>query len=116
AAYGGRAELSDKGWGIGVQSYQVHHRAPWMVGAGEAFSLHAMHRDQVTAIAPDATVLAGNAFCPYAMLAYGDPAAPEAISIQPHPEFERPFAEELVSLRTGDGKIPREVGEPALRS
>lgn len=115
-ALGGKAELSDKGWACGVHQYDVHARPSWMNGASERLSLHAMHRDQVTAIPEDATVLAASPFCPYAMLAYGDPEAPDAISIQPHPEFERGFAEDLVALRTGDGKIPAEVGRPALAS
>ncbi|MEM7177735.1 MAG: hypothetical protein AAF503_08515 [Pseudomonadota bacterium] len=113
-ALGGRAELSHRGWGCGVHRYDVLHRPAWMADAPEALSLHAMHRDQVVAIPGDATVLAASAFCPYAMLAYGDPEAPDAISIQPHPEFVRGVAEDLTALRTGDGKIPAEVGAPAL--
>ncbi|MEM6932465.1 MAG: hypothetical protein AAF526_02655 [Pseudomonadota bacterium] len=113
-ALGGRAGLSDKGWGCGVHRYAVRERPSWMADAPGELALHAMHRDQVTAIPGDATVLASSPFCEYAMLSYGDPEAPDAISIQPHPEFERPFAEDLVALRTGDGKIPAEVGQPAL--
>lgn len=113
-ALGGRAELSDKGWACGVHRYDVHHRPAWMTDAPDELALHAMHRDQVVAIPDDATVLASSAFCPFAMLAYGDPEAPDAISIQPHPEFVRIVAEDLTALRTGDGKIPAEVGEPAL--
>ncbi|MEM8792615.1 MAG: gamma-glutamyl-gamma-aminobutyrate hydrolase family protein [Pseudomonadota bacterium] len=113
-ALGGAAALSPKGWGVGVHHYEVKARPGWMADAPEALALHAMHRDQVTRIPEDATVLATSAFCEYAMLAYGDPERPCAISIQPHPEFERPFAEDLVQLRTDDGKIPAEVGKPAL--
>ncbi|MEM7509174.1 MAG: gamma-glutamyl-gamma-aminobutyrate hydrolase family protein [Pseudomonadota bacterium] len=113
-AFGGAAVLSEKGWGCGVHEYQVYDRPSWMSDAPEKVTVHAMHRDQVTELPEDATVLAGNAFCEHAMIAYGDPEAPDAISIQPHPEFEREFAEDLVALRTGDGVIPAEVGKPAL--
>ena len=95
-AFGGAAGLSDKGWGCGVHEYEVHHRPSWMADAPGRIALHAMHRDQVTALPEDATVLASNPFCEIAMVAYGDPDHPDAVSIQPHPEFERPFAEDLV--------------------
>ncbi|MBY8974686.1 type 1 glutamine amidotransferase [Rhodobacteraceae bacterium NNCM2] len=113
-ALGGRAEKSDKGWGCGVHDYAILARPAWMADAPATLSLHAMHQDQVTAVPGDATLLASSPFCRYAMLAYGDPEAPDAISVQPHPEFERPFAQELTALRTGDGLIPRAVGETAL--
>ncbi|MEM9098149.1 MAG: type 1 glutamine amidotransferase [Pseudomonadota bacterium] len=113
-ALGGTAELSTKGWGVGVHRYEVKARPSWMADAPAELALHAMHRDQVTAIPEDATLLASSPFCPYAMLAYGDPEMPCAISVQPHPEFERSFAEDLVQLRTDDGKIPAPIGEPAL--
>ena len=112
-AFGGRAEKSDRGWGIGVHDYETVRRPQWMADAPERFSIHALHQDQVTAVPGDATVLATSPFCEYAMLAYGDPDRPEAISIQPHPEFSTPFARDLLALRTGD-LIPREEGEAAM--
>ena len=38
-------------------------------------------------------------FCPIAMASYGDPEAPDAISIQPHPEFFHDYALALINLR-----------------
>ncbi len=114
-AFGGRAEKSDKGWGIGVHDYAVVRRPGWMGDAGERLKVHAMHQDQVTQLPPDATVLAESPFCDYAMLSYGDPDAPWAISIQPHPEFGTEFARDLVELRSGV-VIPPEVGAAAMPS
>jgi GMP synthase-like glutamine amidotransferase len=114
-ALGGRAAKSAKGWGAGVHDYQVVHRPGWMAGAPDSFAIHAMHQDQVTAIPDDATVLAASPFCEYAMLAYGDPEAPDAISIQPHPEFDDGYARALVEMRTGVA-IPAECGAAALAS
>jgi hypothetical protein len=74
-----------------------------------------MHQDQVTAIPDDATVLAASPFCRFAMLAYGDPEAPDAISIQPHPEFDEGYARALVEMRTGVA-IPAACGAAALAS
>ena len=85
-----------------------------MADASAETRFHAMHQDQVTVLPPDATVLAASDFCPHAMLAYGDPEAPEAISIQPHPEFEAPYARDLVLRRTGI--IAEPVAEAALAS
>jgi GMP synthase-like glutamine amidotransferase len=87
-ALGGQAMKSAKGWGAGAHEYDVVRRPAWMAGAPDSFAIHAMHQDQVTAIPEDATVLAASPFCEFAMLAYGDPDAPDAISIQPHPEFD----------------------------
>jgi hypothetical protein len=47
------------------------------------------------------------------MLAYGDPEAPEAISIQPHPEFDAAFMRELIERIRGD-RIPHDDAERAL--
>jgi GMP synthase-like glutamine amidotransferase len=112
-ALGGRAVKSEKGWGAGVHDYQVMHRPGWMAGAPDNFAIHAMHQDQVTAIPDDATVLAASPFCEYAMLAYGDPEAPDAISIQPHPEFTEHYARDLVVMRSGVA-LPPDRGAEAL--
>jgi GMP synthase-like glutamine amidotransferase len=114
-ALGGRAVKSDKGWGAGVHDYQVLRRPDWMTGAPDSFAIHAMHQDQVTEIPEDATVLAASPFCEYAMLAYGDPEAPDVISIQPHPEFTEDYARELVEMRNGVA-IPLDRGAEALAS
>lgn len=98
-AFGGRAAKSDNGWGAGVQRYSTWLRPAWMDGAAPVFDLYAMHQDQVIALPDDATVLAGSEFCPMALVAYGDVEAPEAISIQPHPEFSDEFARTLIDVR-----------------
>ena len=114
-AFGGRAEKSDKGWGCGVHQYAVTKRPSWMADADADLAVHAMHQDQVTQLPPEATILASSQFCEYAMLCYGDTETPWAISIQPHPEFESGFAEDLVALRNGDA-IPQDRGDAALKS
>lgn len=111
-AFGGRAEKSEKGWGCGVHDYQVAISPDWLNKTG-SFSMHAMHQDQVTAIPDDATTLATSPFCMHAMLSYGDPDTPDAISIQPHPEFGEDYARTLVERRTGD-LIPEDLAEVAL--
>lgn len=110
-ALGGKAEKSDKGWGVGVQSYRVYHRPGWMTGVDEEFSLNALHQDQVTAPPRDAEVVAGSEFCPYAVLAYRGPA----ISIQPHPEFQTDYLRDLIEFRRSKA-IPESDADAALKT
>jgi GMP synthase-like glutamine amidotransferase len=96
-ALGGRVEKSERGWGIGLQDYDLWDRAPWM---GEAppgrIAVPVSHQDQVVVPPPDVRILAGNAFTPFGLLEYED--AP-AISMQFHPEFEPDYARALIEHR-----------------
>ena len=114
-ALGGTAVKSDKGWGVGVLEYEVIRRPSWMADAPDHVAVHALHQDQIIELPEDAVILGKSAFCPYAMVAYGNPEQPDAISVQPHPEFDVAFMRDLIELRTGD-LIPRDRGEAALRS
>ena len=114
-AFGGRAEKFHDGWACGVHDYEMVCAPGWLADNRPAFSMHAMHQDQVTELAEDATLLATSDFCRNAMLSYGDPEAPDAISIQPHPEFAMDYAKELVELRAKE-LIPPHRSGPALES
>jgi GMP synthase-like glutamine amidotransferase len=96
-ALGGRVEKSERGWGIGLQDYDLWERAPWMGETPPArIAVPVSHQDQVVVPPPGARVLAGNAFTPFGLLEYGD--AP-AISMQFHPEFEPEYARALIEHR-----------------
>ncbi|OSQ50296.1 glutamine amidotransferase-related protein [Thalassospira alkalitolerans] len=96
AALGGKVVKSDKGWGIGVHEYVTSNQAPaWLGDAPQSFKLNAFHQDQVVELPEGAVVWASSEFCPYAALQYGETAA----SIQPHPEFQRPYEEALLKAR-----------------
>lgn len=88
-AFGGRAQKSERGWGVGLQTYALE--------GGGAVAAPASHQDQVTVAPPGARVTGGNAHCPIGMLDYGG----EAISIQLHPEFEPAYAAALIEARRG---------------
>ncbi|HEX8512727.1 MAG TPA: type 1 glutamine amidotransferase [Allosphingosinicella sp.] len=96
-ALGGRVEKSGRGWGIGLQDYDLWERAAWM---GEAppgrIAVPVSHQDQVVVPPPGVRVLAGNAFTPFGMLEY---EAAQAISMQFHPEFEPEYAQALIEHR-----------------
>lgn len=114
-AFGGRAVKSERGWGCGVHTYDLTRAPGWMNEAPGPLAFHAMHQDQVVALPDDATTLASSAHCPHALVVYGDPERPEAISLQPHPEFGMGFARALVETRAGT-VIPAERAAPALAS
>ncbi len=100
-ALGGRAVKSDRGWGLGVQDYEIVARPSWLTHVPDRFSARALHQDQVVALPEDTTVLARSPHCAVAAVAYGDPEDPVAVSLQPHPEFGADFVDELLALRAG---------------
>ena len=111
AALGGKVVKSDNGWGIGVHEYTTGKQAPaWLGNAPEKFKLNAFHQDQVVELPEGATVWASSEFCPYAALQYGETAA----SIQPHPEFQRPYEEALLKARYA--LLPEDVHSNATAS
>jgi GMP synthase-like glutamine amidotransferase len=100
AAFGGRVEKSERGWGLGLHGYDVVARAPWM---DETTSIRApaFHQDQVVVAPAGAQVTLASAFTPLAGLDYGD-----AVSFQFHPEFTVPYAVALTAaLRPKLGEL-----------
>jgi GMP synthase-like glutamine amidotransferase len=114
-ALGGKAAKSDRGWGLGVQDYEVVTRPGWMTHVPDRFAVRALHQDQVVALPPGATVLARSPQCPIAAVAYGDPESPDAVTLQPHPEFGPEFMDELIALRAGT-VIPADAAAAARGS
>ncbi|MEM8788493.1 MAG: type 1 glutamine amidotransferase [Pseudomonadota bacterium] len=108
-AMGGRVVKSEKGWGLGVHRYTAAGaQVDWIAGHGGEWNGYAVHQDQVIAPPPDAVTLAGSAFCPHAILAYGDAAAPVALSSQPHPEYSAPFLEDILDARLASA-VPADI-------
>ncbi|HEX5183285.1 MAG TPA: type 1 glutamine amidotransferase [Allosphingosinicella sp.] len=94
-AFGGHVEKSARGWGAGLQRYDVVARAPWMDDAA-AIDIPVSHQDQIVVQPPHSHVLARSDFSPFGMLAYDDQPA---ISMQFHPEFEPAYAKALIESR-----------------
>ncbi len=106
-AFGGQVIQSPKGWGIGLQRYDVVDRAWWMDGADHV-DIPASHQDQVVTPPPGAAVTLSSAFTPYAGLDYGD-----AISFQFHPEFGSAFGTALIETRRDRYGV---LADPAIAS
>lgn len=111
-AFGGRVEKSDKGWGVGLHTYEINTTAPWMDRDARTLTVPASHQDQVVEIAPGTEVLGGSGFCPFGFLAYPDL---KAISLQLHPEFDPAYAEALIATRR-DGPLEPAVVDAAIAS
>jgi len=109
-ALGGRVEKSERGWGVGLHTYEVALDAPWAQPAAASLSIPVSHQDQVVVAPPGARIIARSAFTPNAGLAYGD----DAISFQCHPEFSPAFAAALVEGRRG--RIDPGLVDQALES
>ncbi|WP_444928567.1 glutamine amidotransferase-related protein [Microbulbifer sp. SSSA002] len=94
-ALGGRARKSDKGWGLGVHTYEMQETPNWMSEPAANFSLLVTHQDQVDQLPPGGRVLASSEFCPMAMVQVDE----HILSFQAHPEFTKPYSNSLMELR-----------------
>ena len=110
-AYGGQVIKSPKGWGVGLQRYDVGAAEPW-VGDVRQVALPASHQDQVVEAPPGANVILRSDFTPYAGLTYDDGAA---ISFQAHPEFVPAFATALIEARRGT-RFDHQAADAAIAS
>ena len=110
-ALGGEVVKSDKGWGVGVATYQVDRVPAWMKPPLDEVRIYAFHQDQVTALPPSAEVYLSSDFCPYAGMSYGD----SVITMQAHPEFEEEYELALLNMYSGN-ILPVAVAEKALGS
>ncbi len=110
-AFGGRVEKSQKGWGVGLHTYEVVSHQPWMTPPRERVLIPVSHQDQVVAPPEGAARIAASNFCEYGILAY---ANGPAISFQNHPEFTPAFAADLIRRR--DDAIPETIAETGLKS
>ena len=99
-ALGGRIEKFDGGWGVGRTEYDFD---------GEKLALNAWHQDQVVTPPAEAEVIASSDFCRYAGFRYKG----AAMSVQPHPEFDRPAVDLLLNVRA-PGVVPEDRRKKAL--
>jgi GMP synthase-like glutamine amidotransferase len=109
-ALGGNVRKSEKGWGLGRHQYRVIDRPNFMEAAPESLSVVCSHQDQVIAPPDEAEVILTSDFTPNAGLFY---RSGQALSFQPHPEFDDSYGTALVELRRGkatDGVIEEALG------
>ncbi len=109
---GGKVEkATDKGWGVGVQNWEIKNTREWMgESAPTNFSLRASHQDQVVEMPADSTLYASSDFCPIA----GFQTGKNFLSMQGHPEFSREYSNALMSKRVD--RIGKDVVDIAKKS
>jgi len=94
-ALGGFTSKSEKGWGLGLQEFDITTQKPWMVPALNRCALYFSHQDQVTALPVGAELLGDSDFCPNAMYCSGD----QVLSVQGHPEISHSLMVEVIKRR-----------------
>ena len=108
-ALGGHVEKSEKGWGLGLHTYQVNNKPDYMSNLSEEVTLNICHQDQVLRPPQGATVYAKSEFCENAGFYIKD----KVLTMQAHPEFLVDFTKALLTARR-DVTIPKEFVDPAL--
>ena len=108
-ALGGYVEKSEKGWGLGLHTYQVNNKPNYMSNLSEEVTLNICHQDQVLRPPQGATVYAKSEFCENAGFYIKD----KVLTMQAHPEFLVDFTKALLTARR-DVTIPKEFVDPAL--
>mgnify|MGYP001320780374 CR=1 FL=1 len=111
-ALGGHVEKSEKGWGLGLHTYQVNNKPDYMSNLSEEVTLNICHQDQVLRPPQGATVYAKSEFCENAGFYIKD----KVLTMQAHPEFLVDFTKDLLNFRSedGGGYIPQEVVDKAI--
>jgi GMP synthase-like glutamine amidotransferase len=94
-ALGGKCEVSERGWGIGVKKINIFRQKPWMQPEADSLRLLYSHMDQIVTLPPGTEVIAGNDHCPYAIISVGD----HFMGIQAHPEFAADYLKHLMQSR-----------------
>ncbi|MBX2882833.1 MAG: type 1 glutamine amidotransferase [Granulosicoccus sp.] len=87
-ALGGKVIKFPGGWSVGHVDYTLQDNT--QVG------VIAFHQDQVVELPEGATVTGSTDFCEYAFISYGN----QALSMQPHPEFDEAFLQDLLAVRS----------------
>ncbi len=109
-AFGGKVEKSKKGWGVGIERYQMKRRPDWLTGNVDGLQTIAMHQDQVIKPPRNSQTIAGNNFCPHGMLQIGE----NVLTLQTHPEMKEGMARDLICDRIV--RIGEETAARALKS
>lgn len=91
-ALGGQVQKSQKGWGLGINQFEIHKHQSWMTPQQNQISLLFTHQDQVIKAPKEATIIAGNDFCPVQMFQVGN----HILTVQGHPEYTISYCREKI--------------------
>ncbi len=94
-ALGGVVDKSPKGWGVGVNVYNISDPELLADGQGETLQLICSHQDQVMRMPEGAELIAKNDHCEVAGMRIGE----HILTFQPHPEFIPEYSREIMTFR-----------------
>ncbi len=109
-ALGGQSERSDKGWGLGLKTFNISEQKSWMIPGLAQCSLYFIHQDQVVHLPPGAELLGGNTFCPNLFFTIDD----RVLGIQGHPEFSVAMMKDVLEARKVN--LGKQVYQAVMRS
>jgi GMP synthase-like glutamine amidotransferase len=92
--FGGVVAPASAGWAVGVHTSKVVP-CGWMDGGAQDLSLLSSHKDQVQQLPEYAQLFASNELCPIAGFTMNN----QVITIQGHPEFNKGYAQALMTHR-----------------
>jgi len=103
-ALGGKVIKSPKGWGLGRHTYRLNNKVknfPLEIFPAniDELAIAASHQDQVVIAPQKAKVFMQSDFTANAGLIYDNR---RAMSMQPHPEFEKEYSAAIFGLRRGN--------------
>ncbi len=93
-ALGGVVSKSDKGWGVGIHTYELDSALFDGAQSGQ-LKLVVSHQDQVHELPPGARNIVSNAHCENGGFVMGD----HIFTLQGHPEFIDEYSEAIMSFR-----------------
>lgn len=94
-ALGGLVDKSPKGWGVGINTYELLDAGLAADGEGTHLQLLASHQDQVMRLPPCARAIAKNDHCELAGMKVDN----HILTFQGHPEFITDFSREIMTFR-----------------
>ena len=94
-ALGGMVQKYDRGWGVGIATSKITHQPHWLTPEQQEFNLLVSHQDQVTRLPPEASLVAGNEFCPIASYRVNH----SILTFQGHPEFTHDYVHYIMTQR-----------------
>jgi len=109
AALGGVVEKSDKGWGLGLHTYNVNADSVGEHPLPDTLRINAMHQDQVIQPPEGAEVFLSSEFCPCAGFFYGK----NVVTFQAHPEFTHVYSKAQIEDCLGTA-FPEAIAQSAV--
>lgn len=109
-ALGGKVEQSEKGWCIGVHTFEIVKNTDWMEPYQADINLLMMCQDQVIRLPEEANVLGRSPKCEIGLFTVGE----NMLGIQAHPEFSIDYNRTLMQRRID--RMGEELVQAGLKS